>query len=62
MILTRQQRTALHRVYQRTLENPGKQPLTYRQFRRKVEAGFDCIMVPFANMWLGIERDGYTHS
>jgi hypothetical protein len=39
-------------------------PLTYRQFRRNVyRPGYDnCIMVPWLGVWLGIERDGYTHS
>lgn len=38
---------------------------TYREFRKTVQPSFgcdDCVMVPFAGMWLGIERDGYTHS
>lgn len=37
-------------------------PLTYLQFRRLVSYGWDCLMVPWAGMWLGIEKDGYTHS
>lgn len=39
--------------------------ILYRKFRRTVQPCFDgsgCIMVPYANMWLGIETDGYTHS
>jgi len=38
--------------------------IQYRRFRAKVQPFFggDCIMVPYAGMWLGIERDGYTHS
>ena len=36
--------------------------LTYLQFRRTVTSGFDCLMVRWAGMWLGIERDGYVHS
>lgn len=36
--------------------------LTYRQFRKKVQFSFDCAMVPWCGMWLGIEQDGYTHS
>ncbi len=36
--------------------------VTYRQFRRMVRRGSGCIMVPWCNMWLGIEPDGYTHS
>lgn len=59
MILTPQQRQALHRVW---LRHPSG--LTYRQFRRTVQSaiGLDCIFVPWAGMWLGIETDGYTHS
>jgi hypothetical protein len=38
-------------------------PLTYREFRGEVLRGdFGCIMIQWANMWLGIEHDGYTHS
>lgn len=37
-------------------------PLTYRQFRKTVQNGFDCLMVRWNGMWLGIETDGYTHS
>lgn len=24
--------------------------------------GYGAVMVPYAGMWLGIEKDGYTHS
>lgn len=57
MRLTRLQRQALLKVYNRT----GK-TVTYRQFRRKVEPGPGCVMVLFHNMYLGIEPDGYCHS
>ena len=40
----------------------GRHPLTYRQFRRQVIPGWGCIMLHWQNMWLGIEKDGYTHS
>jgi hypothetical protein len=62
--LTKQQRHALHKVHQRVLDAqaPSAKPLPYRQFRRTVAPGPDCVMVRFAGMWLGIERDGYTHS
>ncbi len=36
--------------------------LTYLQFRRTVKQGWDCLMVQWAGIWIGIERDGYTHS
>jgi hypothetical protein len=38
------------------------QSLSYLQFRRTVQPGWDCVMVKWCGMWLGIERDGYTHS
>lgn len=74
MKLTREQRVALKRVYDRgslyafdeeasmTPRYRGHKPLTYRQFRNRVKSGYDCIMVKWCGMWLGIERDGYTHS
>lgn len=38
--------------------------IQYRRFRKTVQPFFggDCVMVPWAGMWLGIEKDGYTHS
>jgi len=60
MVLTKEQRHALLRVWKR-----GESDLTYRQFRRTVEPGFcmdGAIIVPWCNMWLAIESDGYTHS
>ena len=84
MKLTKQQRTALKRVYDRqplyrhitgalsdafekyplstTPQCEDQNPATYRQFRRTVQHGYDCIMVNWCGMWLGIETDGYTHS
>lgn len=57
--LTRQQREALKRVYDRQ-----PMPVTYREFRRQaVRASYDnCVMIAWNNIWLGIEPDGYTHS
>ena len=70
--LTREQRVALKRVFDRTPINSSgsalvrqsemKYALTYREFRKTVQPGYDCVMVKWCNMWLGIERDGYTHS
>lgn len=61
---TRAQREALKRVYNRidSARKPSQRPLPYRTFRKTVQGGPDCIMVPFAGMWLGIEHDGHTHS
>lgn len=43
---------------------PALPQMTYLQFRRLAYAAvvIDCVMVPWCGMWLGIERDGYTHS
>jgi hypothetical protein len=58
MRLTKDQQRALLRVYQRdTTVAPS-----YRAFRRAAHYGYDCIMVYWHGMWLGIEKDGYTHS
>jgi hypothetical protein len=54
---TREQREALKRIYMR-----GTDQRTYKQLRRDVIGGHDCLMLHWAGMWLGIERDGYTHS
>ena len=47
-------------LYRKWLIN--KQGMTYLQFRRTVQYGFDCLMVEWCGMWLGIEEDGYIHS
>jgi hypothetical protein len=67
--LNKAQQQALFRVYDR---RPIKAPamdargnhylMSYRQFRRTVQFSYDCAMVPWCGMWLGIEHDGYTHS
>ena len=57
MILTRKQREALYRKW--TQSNQG---MSYKEFRKTVLMGYDCIMVLWCGMWLGIETDGYTHS
>ncbi len=72
MNLTRLQRVALKEVYDRQPIMARPLPLdgyygvvrfvTYMEFRRTVEPGWGCIMVPWCGMWLGIEPDGYTHS
>jgi hypothetical protein len=58
--LTRAQRESLKKVFLRTTDKPTLN--LYRAFRRKVQWGWGCIMVPFSGMWLGIEPCGYTHS
>lgn len=58
--LTRQQKESLKRVYERLDKKPS-----YLAFRRTVKPmmlGQGCVLVPYAGMMLGIEKDGYTHS
>ena len=69
MVLTRAQRCALYKIWCRVRDDADasiyasrKFCPSYRQFRRRVQPGWDCIMVRYAGMWLGIEKDGYTHS
>jgi hypothetical protein len=74
---TREQRVALFRVFQRDFPSwvsPGKRrsvkelgtlpvpTIQWRKFRKTVQGGSGCIMLPWKGMWLGIEPDGYTHS
>lgn len=65
--LTREQRLAIKRVYERvTDKGKGDGSPSYLAFRRRVKGPFyhndPVIMLHWAGMWLGIERDGYTHS
>lgn len=57
MLLTKAQRKSLKRKHEQ-----DSQGLTYLQFRRTVQAGWDCIMLPWCGMWVGIEPDGYAHT
>ena len=71
--LNRAQRRALKSVFDRSEVAPGSfgtnrvihddmPDATYRDFRKTVLPGPDCVMVRWGSMWLGIEADGYTHS
>ena len=70
MTLTKDQRTALKRLYHRAViaysygpQRNGVHYMGYRAFRRSVLPGPPgCVLVPYAGMWVGIETDGYTHS
>jgi hypothetical protein len=57
-MLTKAQQKAVLKVY---LRDTGEAS-SYLKFRRRVIRGFDCVMLPWKGMWLGIEKDGYTHS
>ena len=54
---TKAQRIAIHRKW--CQDNQG---MSYREFRKTVQQGFDCLMVQWSGMWLGIEYDGHAHS
>ena len=56
--MTRQQRIALFKVYQRNSNGSN----TFRAFMARAVQGYDCIMINWCGMWLGIESSGYTHS
>ena len=58
MVTTKKQRIALKRLY---LRGTGIEE-SYLAFRRRVQQGFDCLMVEWCGMFVGIETDGYTHS
>lgn len=76
MYLTRAQRVALKRIYDRgetcstcyqQIESGSDYDRrSYLAFRRTVEGligGQGCVMVPWrGRIWLGIETDGHTHS
>jgi len=84
IVLTRAQRVALFKVFQRDFPSwvsPGKRypygppfrniecvpvPTTqWRKYRKAVHPSFDksgAVLLHWKGMWVGIERDGYTHT
>jgi hypothetical protein len=60
--LTEEQKLALRRVYERPRGRPPEQ--TWGEFLEPAfnDTLMNCVMVPWAGMWLGIEPDGHTHS
>lgn len=62
---TKEQRQALKRKWLHSKQWDTPAVWTYKEFRKTVQPCFDmsgCVMVHFGNIWLGIEKDGYTHS
>lgn len=57
MKLSREQARSLYKVWTR-----DSQGMTYLQFRRSVLPGYECAMVRWCGMWMGIEKDGYAHT
>ncbi|QWY83490.1 hypothetical protein [Rhizobium phage RHph_X2_28B] len=74
--ITLAQTAALHRVFNRNPlylhssgmthahpETVNQEQLTFDDFIKLTGIGsYDCVMVPWNGMWLGIETDGHTHS
>jgi hypothetical protein len=62
--LTKPQRKAVFKIYNRYLHNDTPITVSYREFRKGVFLGHGCVMIQpdGQGMWLGIEPDGYTHS
>lgn len=58
---TKQQRQAIKRVFDRKPDEAQ----SYKHLRAKAQPTFGCdgaVVLPWAGMWLCIERDGYCHS
>jgi len=51
-------------LWKRSKEFDRPSRLSLQQFRGTVQEDKlnGCLMVHWAGMWMGIERDGYTHS
>ena len=62
MKITTEQKRAIKQIFDRHPIVVDGRAITYREFRRTVVYGYDCLMVDWSGMWLGIEADGYTHS
>jgi len=68
--ITKPQAHALERAFSRAEPKPSEPDALrawwsrFRAFRKTVvHASYDgCILVPWCGMWLGIERDGYSHT
>jgi len=72
--ITAEQKEALGRLYRRYVKDKrarGEFPDSYRTFRRRFSKHYEkhagahrveFLGGEFAGMFLGIERDGYTHS
>ena len=58
--LNKAQRLAIKRKFDQNSDGAK----TYREFRSRVSPSFqnEYVMLNWCGMWLGIERDGYTHS
>jgi hypothetical protein len=64
--ITKAQQLAIKRKAEQVRSyNPTGFDADYRILRRKVQpmiGGDGAVILPWCNMWLAIETDGYTHS
>jgi hypothetical protein len=56
--ITRAQREAIARKFAQSPDGAA----SYREFRARVKPGFGYLVLPWCGMYLGIEKDGHTHS
>lgn len=58
--ITKPQRKAIFLKFQRNADGAK----TYREFRRRwyFSTMQGCVMGKWCGMWVGIEKDGYTHT
>ena len=49
-------------LWRKFRDNPDGSP-DFMSFMERAQIGsWDCLMIQWCGMWLGIEQDGYTHS
>lgn len=59
-LMNKAEQRGLFKLYQRS----HTKSLSYLRFRHRAHYNhmMGCWMVPWCDMWIGIEHDGYTHS
>lgn len=57
---TPQQEQAIRNLYARSDDDAGTFHLFHLRFNH--DSLNDCVMGQWHGMWIGIEKDGYTHS
>lgn len=62
VMLTRAQRVAMKRAFDRQRENGLRHYRTFRRGATIYPDGSGCVMIAWLGMYLGIEKDGHTHS
>jgi hypothetical protein len=59
-ILSKEERKAIYKKYKQNPDNSK----SYKNFRQRVyyDSLNGCLILKWCDMWVGIERDGYTHT